>query len=121
MSNPVVHFEVVGKNGEALQSFYKEVFDWQTVEAAIPNYAMVYPGGEGGINGGVGAAYDGGEGHVTFYVEVEDLEAALSKIEGLGGRRVMEPINIPEGGSFALFTDPEGHLVGLFKARSNRS
>jgi len=29
MGNPVVHFEVVGKNPQALQTFNKEAFDWQ--------------------------------------------------------------------------------------------
>jgi uncharacterized protein len=118
MGNPVVHFEVIGSDAQALQSFYKEAFDWQ-IEEAIANYAMAHPGGEGGINGGIGAAMgEGGAGHVTFYVEVPDLEAALSKIEGLGGSTVMEPSEVPEGPTIAMFADPEGHLVGLLKADS---
>jgi predicted enzyme related to lactoylglutathione lyase len=114
MGNPVVHFEVVGNNAEALQSFYKEAFDWQ-MQPAVPNYAMALPGDAHGINGGIGAAMDGGAGHVTFYVAVPDLEATLSKIESLGGSRVMEPVDVPEGPSIAMFADPEGHLVGLIK------
>ena len=117
MGNPVVHFEVVGKDAQALQSFYKDAFDWQ-MEPAIPNYTIARPGGEGGIGGGIGATMDSGDGHVTFYVAVPDLEAALSKIEGLGGSTVMEPSDVPEGPSIAMFTDPEGHLVGLVKADS---
>jgi|SRR5215207_3928495 len=115
--NPVVHFEVVGSDAQALQSFYQDAFDWQ-MEPVVPNYAMARPGGEDGINGGIGAAMDGGAGHVTFYVVVPDLEAALSKIEGLGGRTVMEPSDVPEGPSIAMFADPEGHLMGLVKADS---
>ena len=117
MGNPVVHFEVVGKDAQALQSFYKDAFDWQ-MEPEIPNYTIAHPGGEGSINGGIGATMDGGAGHVTFYVAVLDLEAAISKIEGLGGSTVMEPSDVPEGPSIAMFTDPEGHLVGLVKADS---
>ncbi len=117
MGNPVVHFEVVGKDAQALQSFYKDAFDWQ-VEPAIPNYAIAHPGGEGGISGGIGATMDGGAGHVTFYIAVPDLEAALSKIESLGGSTVMEPSDVPEGPRIAMFADPEGHLVGLVKADS---
>jgi predicted enzyme related to lactoylglutathione lyase len=49
---------------------------------------------------------DGGTGNVTFYVEVPDLEAALSKVESLGDSRVMEPTDVPEGPSIAMFTDP---------------
>jgi len=119
MANPVVHFEVVGKDAQALQGFYEDAFEWQ-MEEAIPNYyAMALPGGDdSGINGGIGQAMCGGAGHVTFYVEVPDLEATLSKIENLGGSRVMEPTDVPEGPSIAMFTDPEGHLVGLVKGDS---
>jgi len=117
MGNPVVHFEVVGRDAQALQNFYKNAFDWQ-METAIPNYTIARPGGEGGINGGIGATMDGGAGHVTFYVAVPDLEATLSKIEGLGGSTVMEPSDVPEGPRIAMFADPEGHLVGLVKADS---
>jgi predicted enzyme related to lactoylglutathione lyase len=117
MGNPVVHFEVVGRDAQALESFYKDAFDWQMQEAMPNYYSMAYPGGEGGINGGIGAAMEGGgAGHVTFYVAVPDLEAALSKIEGLGGSTLMGPMDVPEGPSIAMFSDPEGHVVGLLKS-----
>ena len=117
MGNSVGFFEVVGRDSEGLRRFYGDAFGWQTQQfAPIPGYAMVRPGGEGGIGGGVGPAYDDGAGHATFYVEVADLDEALGKIEGLGGTTVMGPVDVVPGGlSFALFADPEGHLVGLFK------
>ena len=120
MSNPIVHVEVVGEDAEALQSFYRDAFDWQMLPSG-PGYAMAHPGVEGGINGGVGAAPEGGQGHVTFYVEVRDLEATLGKIESLGGSRVVGPMDVPDGPRIAMFTDPEGHLVGLIQAGSRRS
>src|SRR5215204_1126158 len=43
------------------------------------------------------ASLEGGQGHVTFYVEVGDLEATLGKIEGLGGSGVVEPMDVPDG------------------------
>src|SRR5215216_5063554 len=120
MSNPIVHVEVVGEDAEALQAFYGDVFDWQMLLSG-PDYAMAHPGVEGGIDGGVGAAPEGSEGHVTFYVEVGDLEATLGKIEGLGGSRVAGPMDVPDGPRIAMFADPEGHLVGLLEAGSSRS
>jgi len=111
MGNPVVHFEVSGKDGKKLQAFYGELFDWK-IDADNPmNYGMVDNGGEG-INGGVGQVPDGGDGHVTFYVSVPDINAALKKAEGLGGRTIMPRTEI-DMVTFALFTDPEGHMVGL--------
>jgi predicted enzyme related to lactoylglutathione lyase len=115
MPNPVVHFEVLGKDAEALQSFYGQVFDWE-LNPVMPTYAMVSTGGEGAIAGGVGATPDGSEGHVTFYVEVPDLAAALAQIEAAGGRTIQPPMDVPEGPSIALFADPEGHVIGLVKA-----
>src|SRR3979490_1858195 len=74
MPNPVVHFEVLGKDAQALQSFYGQVFDWE-LNSVMPTYAMVSTGIEGGIPGGVGATPDGSDGHVIFYVAVDDLAA----------------------------------------------
>lgn len=116
MANPVVHFEVLGKDAAALESFYEQAFGWQMQEVADGAYFMANPGAENGINGGVGATPDGGQGHVTFYVEVEDPGAALAQIAKLGGRTVQEPMDVPGGPTIALFADPEGHVVGLVKS-----
>jgi predicted enzyme related to lactoylglutathione lyase len=113
MANPVVHFEVLGRDAQALQRFYAGAFGWQLEDVMEGSYYMAHPGS--GIDGGVGAA-PGGDGHVTFYVEVEDPAAALQKISELGGRTVQEPMDVPGGPTIALFADPEGHLVGLVKA-----
>jgi uncharacterized protein len=115
--NPVAFFEVVGRDAEALRHFYGEAFGWQMQEfTPISGYAMARTGEDGGIDGGIGPAYDEGPGHATFYVEVADLGEALGKIASLGGRKVMGPVEVVPGGlSIALFADPEGHLVGLFK------
>ena len=115
MSNPLVHFEVVGKDAKALQNFYSDAFGWR-MEPSTPTYAMAMPGRDARIDGGVGAAMDGGAGHVTFYIEVGDLDAMLTRIESLGGRTALAPTDVPGGPSIAMFTDPEGHLVGLLEA-----
>ncbi len=116
MANPVTHFEVLGTDAGALQRFYADAFDWQMQDVMGGSYYMIDRGSEDGINGGVGAAPEGG-GHVTFYVEVADPAAALEKISGLGGRTIQPPMEIPNGPTIALFADPEGHVVGLVKSR----
>jgi predicted enzyme related to lactoylglutathione lyase len=114
MSNPVIHFEVTGKDHKALADFYGSIFDWKP-EHVMDEYAMVRPVGDDGIAGGIGATAEGMPGHVTFYVEVDDLAAALSKIEAAGGTTVQPPMDVPNGPSLALFADPEGHVIGLVK------
>lgn len=113
MANPVVHFEILGKDGAALQKFYGDLFGW-SIDAGNPmNYGMV-TAGEGGIGGGVAATPDGSS-LVTVYVAVDDLQAALDKAEQLGGTTVMPPMDVPGGPSIAQFTDPEGNRIGLVK------
>ena len=116
MGNPVVHFEIMGKDPAALRSFYREVFDWEIGPPMPPeagNYAIVSGVGERGIGGGIGGGTEGYDGHVTFYVAVDELEAALKKAESLGGKTMMPPDQVPNGPRIALFTDPEGHTIGL--------
>jgi uncharacterized protein len=114
MANPVVHFEVLGKDAETLRRFYGDTFEWE-MESVMPTYALAKPGAEGGIDGGVGSAPDGAPGHVTFYVQVEDLQTALEKVAANGGSTLQPPMDVPGGPSIALFADPEGHVVGLVK------
>jgi predicted enzyme related to lactoylglutathione lyase len=116
MGNPVTWFEVVGKDADALGRFYGGLFDWQLEDTPM-NYKLVTTGGEQ-ASGGIGADPTGGPGHVTFYVEVDDLQATLDKAGSLGGKTLMPPSEIMEGTTIALFADPEGHTVGLSKAQS---
>jgi predicted enzyme related to lactoylglutathione lyase len=123
MGQPVVHFEVIGKDADMLQSYYSELFGWEIDSNNPMNYGIVQREGntnaEGvGIGGGVGIGPEGYDGHVTFYVEVPDVEAALAKAESLGGTRMMGPEKVMEQVELGLFTDPEGHVVGVVKSVS---
>ena len=120
MGQPVVHFEIIGKDGDKLKSYYSELFGWEFNSDNPMNYGVVQRDGNtrpdgAGIGGGVGQGPDGYDGHVTFYVEVPDVEAALAKAESLGGTRTMGPDKVMEGIEIGLFTDPEGHQVGVVK------
>jgi uncharacterized protein len=118
MGQPVVHFEVIGKDGEKLRSYYSELFGWE-IDADNPmKYGIVPREGNvnadgAGIGGGIGAGPEGYDGHVTFYVQVPDVEAALAKAESLGGTRMMGPDQVMEGLVIGLFNDPEGHVIGV--------
>jgi len=117
MGKPVVHFEVVGKDGKRLQKFYADLFDWKVDTNNPMQYGMVDTGAKG-INGGIAAAQQGSPGGVTFYVEVEDLGEYLRTAERLGGKTLMPPSEVPGGPALAIFADPEGNRIGLVKAGS---
>ena len=121
MGQPVVHFEIIGTDADKLRGYYGELFGWEFDADNPMNYGMVQREGnvnaDGvGIPGGVGAGPDGYSGHVTFYIEVPDVEAALAKAESLGGTRTMGPVKPTEEVEIGMFADPEGHLVGVVRA-----
>ncbi len=124
MGQPVVHFEIIGKNPEKLRKYFGDLFGWEFDTNAPVAQAISASGNYGfvnrnttddgtGIPGGVGGGinYDG---HAIFYVGVPNVEAALQKAESLGGTRRMGPAKNP-GAEVVVghFTDPEGHLIGV--------
>jgi len=111
MANPVTWFEITGKNGDKLRDFYKSAFGWQVNLDPQMQYGMVDNAGEG-IGGGIA---QGERSQVTFYVEVDDPQAYLDKIESKGGKTVVPVTEIPNMVTFAQFADPEGNVVGLVK------
>jgi predicted enzyme related to lactoylglutathione lyase len=120
VGQPVVHFEVTGKDQGKLVGYYSDLFGWQIDTNNPANYGIVQREGNTnaagiGIGGGIGAAPEGGDGHgVTFYVEVPSVEEALARAEELGGQRMWGPDSVPGGGIvLGQFKDPEGHLIGL--------
>jgi uncharacterized protein len=118
MGQPVVHFEVIGKDIEKLSGFYSELFGWQIDTSNPMGYGIVDReanlSAEGvGIGGGIGRGPEGYEGHVTFYVAVPDVGAALDHAERLGGTRMMGPEQMMPHLVIGLFTDPEGRVIGL--------
>ena len=112
MSNPVMWFEVEGKDAKKLQDFYSKAFGWE-IDADNPmNYGMVQA--KEGIPGGVGPNSDGAR--VTIYIQVADLQEALDAVEKAGGKTVNPPMQVPNGPELAHFSDPEGNFIGLLKA-----
>jgi predicted enzyme related to lactoylglutathione lyase len=69
---------------------------------------------EGTIGGGIGEAQ--GPNQVIFYIEVDDPQAYLDRIDKAGGRTVVPVTEIPDMVTFAQFSDPQGNVVGLVKS-----
>jgi uncharacterized protein len=123
MGQPVVHFEIIGKDPAKLRDYFGELFGWEFDLPSPVSEAVSDPASYGfinrmttsdgtGIPGGVGGGA-GYEAHAVFYVAVPDVEAALARAESLGGKRLMGPERAPSGLVVGHFTDPEGNLVGV--------
>lgn len=113
MGNPVIHFEIGSTDVASARRFYADLFAWD-VSVDDDGYGVVTTGSEEGIGGGITPTPDGDAPSVTVYVHVDDLEKSLDRAVELGGSRVIGPTPIDEIGSFAMFRDPDGNVLGLF-------
>ena len=107
MAQPVVHFEIIGKDPAALRRYFGELFGWEFDTSSPVSEAVSQPLNYGfvnrvttsdgtGIPGGVGGG-PGYDSHALFYVGVPNVEAALQQAESLGGKRRMGPERAPTG------------------------
>ena len=115
MANAVVHWEVSGKDQKNLQEFYAALLDWKIdVHEEMGGYGLM-AGQEGGMGGGIAGNLPGASPGVTFFVQVDDLQASPDEAESLGSKTVMTPTDIPGMESFAMFQDLEDDAIGLFE------
>jgi predicted enzyme related to lactoylglutathione lyase len=112
--NGICHIEIPCTDLNKAAKFYGDVFGWETQIIPEMNYAMFKA--PDGIGGGFSKDTKvSSEAGVMLYIEVEDIPAALKKIEAGGGKQIKEKTQIsPEHGYFALFADGEGNMVGLW-------
>jgi predicted enzyme related to lactoylglutathione lyase len=124
MSNPVVHFEILGPDGPASIAFYHELFGWnlhQVPMAGYQTYAYLPPPSQG-IGGGVGRLEPddpAGERLVTIYVEVADPQAMLDRAVQAGAQVTLSVTEIDGVGAIARFRDPQGNVIGLVRSVSS--
>ncbi|MEO6885494.1 MAG: VOC family protein [Jatrophihabitantaceae bacterium] len=110
MSNDVNYFEIGSPDPAASKAFYESMFDWNIGEPAMPgSYSMV-----NGDRGGLWDTSDiGGPSWAIFYVQVEDVQAAIDHAQELGAALV---VPLVDNGriEFAHLTDPLGNRFGIW-------
>ncbi|HKU10757.1 VOC family protein [Sinomonas sp.] len=126
MSGKVVHFEIPADDSSRASTFYSEAFGWNMMPVPDMDYTMVgttpsnergEPTDAGSINGGMYVRNDQLPKGPVITVDVADIDAALDKIESLGGKTVSPKSPVGEMGFAAYFQDPEGNVLGLWQAR----
>ena len=114
MTNDVNYFEIGSPDPEASKAFYGGLFGWTVGEPSMPaRYSMV--------NEGRGGLWDtsemGAANWAIFYVQVEDVHAAIDRAQQLGAAVVVPFVN--NGGiEFAHLTDPQGNRFGIWRPKA---
>jgi predicted enzyme related to lactoylglutathione lyase len=122
MTGRVVHFEIPCDDAERAQAFYQEAFGWDLTNLPGMDYtlAVTGPTGDEGptepgyVNGGL--LRRGTHEGPVLVIDVADIDAALAKIEELGGQTVVGRQQVGDIGWTAYFKDVEGNSLGLWQS-----
>lgn len=118
MPAPIVHFELGFKDAAKAEKFYGPLFGWEFTShgpaSMITN--LGHGSGSPGIGGHLNQLGHPPHNYCLVYAMVDDIPATLAKIAQLGGSTLVPQQEVPGMGWFAWFKDPEGNVVGLWKA-----
>lgn len=120
MSNTFCHMELHSSNTDGSKEFYSKLFGWgmQDMPMGDQTYTMFKTTDKDDeIHGGITKSQcpDGTSSWVS-YVLVDDVDKALKKAKSLGAEVVVPKTEVPQMGWFAIFTDPAGARMGLWKS-----
>lgn len=112
--HPIIHIEIPAKDPFSGSQWYADVFGWKL--SPMPEMDYVTFEAEGGPAGGF-PRIDGNMYHpkdITVYIDTNDVDATVKRIEEHGGKLLLPKSPIPGMGWFALFEDPSGNRMGVF-------
>lgn len=126
----VVHFEIPVSDPTMAIDFYTNVFGWEIEKWGDMDYWTIKAGPEGemGTNGALlpkltdGVHEEAKEVkdaahavNAVVTIGVENIDAAIKRIEENGGKIVLAKNEIPKIGLFAYFTDLDGNILGVIE------
>lgn len=124
--NPVVHFEMPYEVRDRMAKFYTSAFGWQTqmLGEEMGNYVLAMttetdasgPRKPGAINGGFFPKGDDRPAQFpSVVIAVDDIGAAIRKVNEAGGEVLGEPMEIPGVGQYVAFFDTEGNRASMLQ------
>ena len=114
-----VWHDLMTTDPNAALAFYTRLFGWTTKEMDMGpagTYTM-WHAGQTPIGGMV--PMDPGQGHPPHwiaYATVRNVDAAVQRVEEIGGKAAVPATDIPDVGRFAVISDPTGAYISPFKA-----
>lgn len=114
--------ELLTHDTEAAKRFYTELFGWATEEMDMGEmdtgdpYTLFTRGDlfAGGLFR-MGEDMRDVPPHWSVCFAIDDIDAAVSRAEELGGRIDVPPMDVPTVGRYALLADPEGAVFALLQ------
>ena len=104
----------MGLDGEQMKSFYGDLFGWASEPVpGFDSYHIIDKDVAGGIGGAVGKGSADMPNYLTFYVQVDSVDAYLARAEAGGASIVTGRTVVPGVVTFGLFSDPAGNIVGV--------
>jgi uncharacterized protein len=94
-------------------SFYGDLFGWKLEQAENMQDRYLMIRNAGAMNGGVRELEPPAPPNWLVYFGVHEIEAALSKLEELGGSKLAGPIDIGIA-KLAVVADPQGAVFALY-------
>jgi len=112
----IVHFEIPVDEPARAVEFYRDALGWEISSFGDEPYWLVRAG-EDDEPGANGALIGRGDLHQSpiLIVGVENIEAALLRIESSGGKVLQGKLPVPGVGWSAYVADSEGNTIGLFQ------
>lgn len=97
------------------QDFYKQLLGWEfeVFKPGEVDYTVLSVGGHG--HGGFPPVPEGTPSHWVGNVQVESADGTAEKAKAGGGRVIVDPMDIPEVGRYAVIADPQGAVVAVFQ------
>lgn len=110
----IVHVEFPSVDPAAAAKFYGDLFGWKMNLWPELNFFTFETGGETGGGLPVVEPEKGiRAGEVLVYVNTDDLDASLARVQALGGQVDGPKVEV-SGMRWAFFHDPSGNRVGLY-------
>ena len=103
-------------DADGAQRFYEAVFGWTTKDMGedFGGY-RIFQRGEEQVAGLMKNPDPSIPAMWTPYVGVEDTDATCKKATELGAQVIVEPMDVPTVGRFAILKDPQGAVFGIIK------
>lgn len=114
--------ELMTDDTDAASAFYGEVFGWRSEVTEMPNGPYTSFWAEGNVEGNAAGGMlvktpDMGDfpNYWSVYFAVDDVEEMLGLVKDNGGQILMQPMDVPEVGRFAVVSDPQGATFTVMK------